>query len=268
MRKFLTLALILCLVLSLGACTFHPWQVQRTVRGSGNVIERVIDFDEPIFEQPGEGGHWNMFSLAILNVNFRSNANARIIIDEALGNSIVVRTDDNIMAELFLNAREENDGFGDGLTISAPQNTRFSPTEFTITTGLPVTHMQIDGAWNITYNHTATPYAMINIRGAANGDFTFGELSDVLSVQIDGAATLDLRGSVQNAEFHINGAGTINAFDLTAESATINVNGAGNANITATETLDAIINGMGTITYDGDPTITRQVNGIGRVRAR
>jgi len=268
MRKLFALALALCLVFALGGCSIGFGGINiglRTVRGNRNVVEQVFHFTPPAFEPPEEGEVWDMFSLTVLNINFslRGNTRTRIVVDETLGNTIVIATDENLMQEFAATPMPD----GGGLTITGWQGRRLAPSEFTITTGVPITHLQVEGAWNISYNHTGTPYAQITINGAVNGDFNFGTL-DSLNVQVNGAGDIDLRGETPSVLLEVNGASSIHAFDLIAETAEVTVNGAGSAELTATERLDATINGVGNITFDGSPTVNRQINGIGRIQAR
>jgi hypothetical protein len=52
---------------------------------------------------------------------------------------------------------------------------------------------------------------------------------------------------------------------LTTTAATIRIDGSGDAEIRAVDTLDAKLSGSGDVRYWGSPTITRSILGSGRI---
>jgi hypothetical protein len=64
----------------------------------------------------------------------------------------------------------------------------------------------------------------------------------------------------------INGAGTIHAERLTADSATVSIPGSGTVMVHAKDTLQATILGAGSIQYAGDPKVTKTIRGAGSVK--
>ncbi|MCL2445859.1 MAG: DUF2807 domain-containing protein [Oscillospiraceae bacterium] len=272
LKRILGLVLVAGLLLMLGGCIIiNGGQIgMRTVRGNRNIIEQTFTVDAenlPDFSTPPnaeEGEVWDMLSLTVMNVNLHNVPNQRgpeIIINESLGNTFIVRTDENLFNEFHVDVRENRvdiTGF----------NRRLRSTEFTIETGLPFTHMQFDGVWNITHNHTGVPYAQVSTRGVVNGEFNFGALQDGLNVQVEGVGTVQLRGSAPNAFISVEGVANVRAFDFIAENAEVRVDGVGSVDVYATETLTARVRGVGTVRYDGGARVNRDVEGVGRVRAR
>jgi len=250
MRKITAILLALCLVVLLSACSGTVPALP--LRGDGNVVEHTITLD------PQE----EFFILTIENINFR-NSTARIVINETLGNEIIISTDENIWQELRTSVESNQSE----VRIYSQRNRAITPTELTITTGLPVTELRGNGAWHVEHNHTRITSFAARMDGSVRGEFNFGELES-LHLTLNGAGNISLYGNAQHAQFTLNGAGELEAFGLTAETAAVTLNGAGRVSITATEQLDAAINGTGQIIYDGNPTISRRITGIGRVRAR
>jgi len=207
---------------------------------------------------------WDMLSLTVHNMNLHNAPNNRgpqIIIDESLGNTLSVRTDENLFDHFRVDVR------GNRVEITG-FNTRLRSTEFTIETGLPFTHIQIDGVWDVNHHHTGVPYAQVSTRGVVNGEFNFGDMQDSLNMQVEGVGTVQLRGSAPHAYISVEGVATVRAFDFIAENAEVRVEGVGTVDVFATETLDARVRGVGTIRYDGGARVSRDVDGVGRVRAR
>ena len=64
----------------------------------------------------------------------------------------------------------------------------------------------------------------------------------------------------------MSGAGNVSAGDLKAKDVDVTMSGAGNANVYASNKLDATISGAGSVTYAGDPpTVNKNVSGIGSI---
>jgi hypothetical protein len=266
LRVVFTLAL--CALLLLGACTTTVGgRGVGLVRGNGNVVAREFTLDVPDFAPPEQGERWDTLHFSVLDLNmhhrnFGNNRSNVLIFDESLGNTVVITTDENLHDEFNVTAE------GSRFRLSG-RGARMVPTQLTIETGLPFTHLDINGAWNITYRHTGVPHADIRIAGAANGDFAFGQLQSDLRIQVDGAGSITLQGKGPRLRIELNGAGSLRAFDFIADAADVTTNGAGSAEVHAVHRLDADINGVGNITYDGNPGEGRRnVSGIGRIRAR
>jgi len=91
---------------------------------------------------------------------------------------------------------------------------------------------------------------------------------DTLTISIAGASDINLTGRVENLHLTTAGASDVRLFDLIATHAVISSAGASNIDVHATETLHIELAGIGNVTYDGNPTITQSVSGLGVIRAR
>jgi hypothetical protein len=107
---------------------------------------------------------------------------------------------------------------------------------------------------------------VINVAGAVHLDAEL-ELK-TLNVDLAGAGNLKLRGSAVKFSLECAGAGTIKAYDFIAEDVKLEIAGVGNAQVYATESIDAEIAGMGTIRYKGNPkNISFEKAGIGSMKS-
>ncbi len=115
---------------------------------------------------------------------------------------------------------------------------------------------------------TVSSLTAMTIHGAAEvkiADFD-GESFDF---ELSGAAELDMNGSVEDLDIQVSGAGEIDTRDLKAKNVKVRISGAGNANISASESLDAQVSGVGHISYWGDPEKKRtSVSGLGKISAK
>lgn len=88
---------------------------------------------------------------------------------------------------------------------------------------------------------------------------------DNLFAKTEGGINIEFEGTANKFTAISEGAGNIDADKLEAKEVICRVAGVGNASIFATEKLDATVEGLGKIGYRGNPTISKQVNGIGLV---
>jgi hypothetical protein len=109
------------------------------------------------------------------------------------------------------------------------------------------------------------------LRIAASGGSTL-RMDDLtartLRVEGSGALKAELSGRVDDEYVSISGAGAYRAERLRAINATVSVSGVGNVIVHAERKLHASISGAGLIEYSGDPEVTEEISGIGRVKRR
>jgi hypothetical protein len=105
----------------------------------------------------------------------------------------------------------------------------------------------------------------VTIPGAS--DFSLSDLNnDAFKLNVEGASKFRATGETGRLDIMLNGAGLVDARELSARGVNVVNNGAGMVSVRATDTLDATVNGVGTIDYYGDPkTVNRKVNGIGKI---
>ncbi|WP_313434486.1 GIN domain-containing protein [Novosphingobium sp.] len=101
----------------------------------------------------------------------------------------------------------------------------------------------------------------------APGDVTLTGLDqDSLTVNGNGALSLDASGKVRKLAVTTDGAGSLDFAKLQVQDATIRVNGAGNMVIGASGNVDVQINGIGNVTLVRKPAnLKSEINGIGNV---
>jgi len=80
-----------------------------------------------------------------------------------------------------------------------------------------------------------------------------------------GSSTAKLGGSIDSLKISLAGAGRVDALDLTADSVEVEVLGSGTAEVHAVKTLSLMVIGSGTLRYRGNPKVSRNAIGRGRV---
>lgn len=89
--------------------------------------------------------------------------------------------------------------------------------------------------------------------------------ADVLESRISGSGTIELSGAANRQEVKISGSGKYYAFDLRSREVTVNISGSGQAQVDASDVLDASISGSGRVRYRGNPETNLAVSGSGKV---
>jgi len=74
-----------------------------------------------------------------------------------------------------------------------------------------------------------------------------------------------LGGAIDALKISLAGAGRVDALDLEAQSVEVEVLGSGTAEVNAVKTLSLMVIGSGTLRYRGNPKVTRNAIGRGRV---
>ena len=108
----------------------------------------------------------------------------------------------------------------------------------------------------------------ITISGAGTARVT-GVKNENFVINSTGAAKIEAKGETKAVEIRNSGAGLIDAHELRSSKAEVNLSGAGQAEVYASEQLDVTISGVGRVTYAGQPkVINKNISGIGTVSAR
>jgi hypothetical protein len=213
------------------------------VRGSGNVTTESRDvsgFDEVLLSGSGS-----------LNI------------EQTGTESLTIEGEDNII-ELI-----EAEVTGGKLTIGVRNGAGISPTrplEFNLTVK-DIKALTLSGSGDIKSSKLEAEDLALEIGGS--GEMSLDQIAvDSLEALINGSGELTVAGTASRQDVRISGSGNYSGADLKSEEATVSVGGSGSAEVDAGDTLNAEISGSGDIIYIGDPQVTQNVDGSGRVRKR
>lgn len=93
--------------------------------------------------------------------------------------------------------------------------------------------------------------------------------SDALHLNASGSSTIIAEGQVTGLLSDLSGAATLHAMDLKADDVSVDISGAGNAEVYASKSLKAQILGAGSVVYDGNPeAVSRNILGAGSIEPR
>ena len=106
----------------------------------------------------------------------------------------------------------------------------------------------------------------LEVSGAADGEIKIKAKN--LETLLAGAADLDMEGEVENHTIEVSGAASLDATKLKTKKTDIEVSGAANAEIHASEEVNGNISGMGNIEIKGNPKVKNiTTSGLGEVKS-
>ena len=218
MKKIILPLFLFFMILSL-ACSLSG-NSNQTIMGSGNMVSET---------RPVRG-----FS----SIELASSAEVSISIGER--ESVVVKTDDNILPYIRTNVR------GSTLVIDTKPGISLNTDRIqVIVTMKSLQEASLTGSGSITADGLNEKDVKFNLPGS--GDIT---------------AT----GTAQMVTIQLNGSGNIQCGDLQVKSADVTIKGSGNVTVNASESLVARIPGSGNINYRGNPSNVKQnVTGSGNI---
>jgi hypothetical protein len=89
---------------------------------------------------------------------------------------------------------------------------------------------------------------------------------DSLDARLSGVGSMQASGTAKTLTVQVDGVGSFDGEKLKTQDATVSLNGLGNANVWADDTLTASVNGLGSVNYSGSAEVTKSVNGLGTVK--
>lgn len=81
----------------------------------------------------------------------------------------------------------------------------------------------------------------------------------------EGGVLITLNGVADELSVRLAGAGHVDADELKAEDVKVKIEGVGTASVYATEKLYTEIDGVGKVWYKGNPSVTKNIEGLGSV---
>jgi hypothetical protein len=91
-------------------------------------------------------------------------------------------------------------------------------------------------------------------------------LRDPIAIKANGSIHLSASGTVDSAELTLNGPSTFSLAKLEARNLVVEINGVGDADVNATETLVADVKGVGHVSYRGSPHLVTTIKGPGSIQ--
>src|SRR5688572_1841996 len=126
--------------------------------------------------------------------------------------------------------------------------------------------LEIKGSGNIRVPEPFEP-ASTTLSVDGSGNIVVAKLiSEEVRAKISGSGNIQVyEGSVASESLSIDGSGLIDLSALVAGHASTNTSGSGTMRVNVTSTLDCRISGSGVVMYKGNPRVSTNISGSGRV---
>lgn len=209
------------------------------IDGNGNVVKQTLSVDE--FSSISVSGHYTLY------LSQGEEASVVLEADENLHNIIDISVESG---KLIVTSKES---IGDAKALNV------------IVTNPDFDALEMSGAVEIV-GETLIKSKRLKLEGSGASDIDLEIDTEELKIDISGAANVILSGTSQRAEFDLSGAADIQAKDLMCDFLEIDMSGAGDATVYATEELSVDISGAASCRYYGNPKVETDISGAGNVK--
>ncbi len=183
-----------------------------------------------------------------------------LIITQGNNESLIIEAEDNVIRHIKTSVKNNK------LQISYDNASTPTPTKPVIfhLSAKNLNSIDVSGAAKLNANNLNSDKLNVFVNGAAEGNLTNLQLNSLI-LTISGAGKLNASGNADTQTVTINGAGEYSAPSLNTLNTSVTINGAGKTTVKVSDVLNAIINGGGEIVYFGNPQVTKQINGVGKI---
>jgi hypothetical protein len=176
--------------------------------------------------------------------------------------TISIETDENLMEYILI----ENDG--GTIHIRQKNGTNLKPSKaIKIFISSPVfKHFEASGACNYYSESKIVSEEPVSIDLSGSSDVKLELKSPKIDADLSGAGTITLKGETKDFKVQGSGSTDIRCFDLMTENTTVEISGAGDAEVFASVKLDVHVSGAADVKYKGNAAVTKEISGAGSVK--
>lgn len=125
--------------------------------------------------------------------------------------------------------------------------------------------IEVSGSSDIVGQTRITSTDDLSLEASGAGDIKMEVDAPKITAGISGTGSVDLKGQAKDLEINLTGAGHAYCYDLLTENTSIDISGAGSAQVYASVKLTAEVSGAGNISYKGNASVSQQISGAGSV---
>lgn len=172
----------------------------------------------------------------------------RLVLDETIpAGTAIIRTHGNIQSYIKAETNRNR-------TIFTVDARRFKNLEVTITTSPASYHTFIASGGSEIYSPERQDLAKASFIISGGSHAKISATCDTASIECSGGSELTLTGASANANIICSGGSRCYAYDFAAQTATVDISGGSNLEITVTESLTGDNSGGSHIRYKGTPS--------------
>ena len=125
--------------------------------------------------------------------------------------------------------------------------------------------IEVSGSSDIIGQTKVTSTEDLSLEASGAGDIKMEVDAPKIIAGISGSGSVDLKGQARDLDINLTGAGHAHCYDLLTENTTVDISGAGSAQVYASVKLKADVSGAGNISYKGNAAVSQQISGAGSV---
>ena len=210
------------------------------IKGDGNVVKETRQVSN--FDKLDVGGAFDIF------------------LTQGDEEKLVVEADQNLMEFIITEVVNGK------LKIYTKKEIRNAEELNIYLTSKDLRYMDISGACEVKGENMFRMEELgIDASGASEIDLSLK--MDLFKGDFSGATELDLQGYAREVRIDISGAAELNAYDLETEIFRLDVSGASDAKVFATEELHIDASGASSVKYKGTPKVYQDVSGASSVKS-
>jgi hypothetical protein len=190
-----------------------------------------------------------------------ANGDIKLIITQGDLKPIRIEGDANILPYIEVIQK------GERVTIQTKQGFNISPSgDLNVYVTSPTyTSIDVSGSSDIIGQNKISGTEPLSLEASGSGDIQMELDAPKISAGVSGSGSIKLKGQTKDLDISLSGAGHIYCYDLQTENTTVEISGAGSAQVSASVKLDVSVSGAGNISYKGNPAISQQISGAGSV---
>jgi len=156
---------------------------------------------------------------------------------------------------------------GDRITIKTKEGVNLIPSgDLKVSVTSPTyKSIEVSGSSDIIGQTKITSSDDLSLEASGAGDIKMEVDAPKITAGISGSGSVNLKGQARDFDVNLTGAGHAYCYDLLTENTTVDISGAGSAQLYASVKLTADISGAGNISYKGNASVSQQISGAGSV---
>ncbi len=223
-----------------------------TFTSAGCMFMDGVDGNGNVIKETRETG-----SFSAINVSGAFN----VILTQGDAESVTVEADENLHPIIKTKVK------GNMLHINAKENIGWAKALNIYVSFKSLDEIDISGACELKATNSLA-FSRLNLEASGASEIDLDLTAEFIGFDFSGASEAKFSGKVRECNFEVSGASEINAYDLIAEEIELQVSGASDAKLHATESLRVNASGASSVRYIGNPNVDSNVSGAGSVKKR
>ena len=202
-----------------------------------------------------------------------NNSNYTVLLKQTNKQEVIIETQPDIMevtnvivenGVLMVNVERKPDNPNKSVW-SKIDDIKLNPTMKVYVSVKNLNDLQVNGNGKIISENSLAA-SMLTLSVSGSGSMDLDIKGEVVKADVSGSGKIALKGYATSIDAVLSGSGDLNAFNCPLESAKIKVSGSGDAEVNATNSIDAIVLGSGTVKHKGNTKNTsKKVYGSGSI---